>query len=67
LEYFWERDSATYEDLQGEGKPWSDPVTDSAVATAVTRFKNDIPQGFPWILGTKNRCVYKKSRQNPAT
>jgi hypothetical protein len=66
MEYFWERDFATYEDLQGDGKPWSDPVTDSAVATAVNRFKNDIPREFPWLLATKNRRVYKKSRENPA-
>lgn len=67
LKYFWERESAAYEDLQGLDKPWSDPVTDSAIATAVNRFNNDMPQGFPWALATKQRHVYRKSRQIPVT
>src|SRR5262249_7231754 len=66
LQYFWGRDSENYEDLFGFGKPWLDSVSDSAVATAVNRFNSDMPFGFPWILATKNRCVYKKPRQNPA-
>jgi hypothetical protein len=66
LKYFWEREAATYEDLQGLDKPWFDPVSDSAIATAVNRFNNDMPKGLPWVLATKNRWVYKKSRQNPA-
>src|SRR5262249_7906852 len=32
LDYFWNRDSSTYEDLQGPGLPWSDPVSDTAVS-----------------------------------
>jgi len=66
LEYFWARDSAIYEDLQGPGKPWLDPVTDSAVATAVNRFNNEMPAGFPWKLITKGRHVAKESGENPA-
>jgi hypothetical protein len=67
LNHFWTRDSAAYEDLQGLGMPWSDPVTDSAIATAVNRFNNEMPTGFPWKLTTKNRCVAKESRENPVT
>jgi hypothetical protein len=66
LQYFWLRDSATYEDLQGSDKPWPDPVNDSAVSTAVNRFNTDMPRGFRWKLVTKNRCVAKESRENPA-
>ena len=66
LQYFWDRESATYEDLQEPGRPWPDPVSDSAVATAVNRFKTDIPSGFPWKLVTKGRCVTKEFRENPA-
>jgi hypothetical protein len=65
LNYFWERDSATYEELQGPGKPWVDPVNDSTISTATGRFNNEMPPGFPWKLTTKNRCVTKESRQNP--
>jgi hypothetical protein len=66
LNYFWERDSSAYEDLQGPGKPWPDPVSDSAIATAVNRFNLAIPSDFQWMLATKNRYVYRQSRQNPA-
>jgi hypothetical protein len=66
LQFFWGRDSASFEDLCGPGKPWLDSVSDSAIATAVNRFNNDMPSRFPWMLATKNRCVYKQSRQNPA-
>jgi hypothetical protein len=66
LLYFWNRESATYEDLQGPGKPWPDPVTDSAVSTAANRFNTEMPSGFPWKLVTKGRCVARESRENPA-
>jgi hypothetical protein len=66
LQYFWRRNSASFEDLCGPDKPWLDSVSDSAIATAVNRFNNDMPSGFPWTLATKNRCVYRRSRQNPA-
>jgi len=66
LRFFWQRDSANYEDLQGHDKPWLDPVNDSTVVTAVTRFNNDMPDRFPWRLRTKNRTVYKESRENLA-
>jgi hypothetical protein len=66
LDYFWNRDSARFEDLQGAGMPWSDPVNDSTIGTAVNRFANALPPGFPWTLATKNRCVFKESRQNPS-
>jgi hypothetical protein len=66
LRFFWQRNWATYEELCGPDKPWLDSVSDSAIATAVNRFKNAMPDGFLWILATKDRCVYKQSRQNPA-
>lgn len=65
LHHFWRRNSAAYEDLQGPDLPWPDPVTDSAVATAVNRFNNDVPNDFPWKLATKERSVVKESRRNP--
>jgi hypothetical protein len=65
LKHFWNRDSATYEDLQGLDRPWLDPVDDSTVGTAVNRFNAQMPPGFPWKLITKNRCVAKESRENP--
>jgi hypothetical protein len=63
LSFFWQRNSAEYEDLCGQGleKPWPDPVTDPSIVTAVTRFNKDMPSGFPWKLRTKNRTVYKES------
>jgi hypothetical protein len=66
LKYFWAKNTATYEDLQGPGQPWPDPVSDSAVATAVNRFNVEIPAALPWKLTTKNRHVTKESRENPA-
>ena len=65
LEYFWRRDSANYEDLCGPDKPWLDSVGDSAIATAVNRFNSEMPFGFPWILATKNRRVYKNPARIP--
>jgi hypothetical protein len=51
LDYFWDRDSAAFEDLNGEGKPWGNPVSDSAICTAVARFNNEPwPSGFHWKL-----------------
>jgi hypothetical protein len=74
LAFFGDRQFATYEDLQGPlpsgpgepAKPWSDPVGDSAIATAVNRFNNEMPSALPWKLTTAGRCVCKESRENPA-
>jgi hypothetical protein len=65
LSYFWNRDSATFQELEGPGKPWPDPVSESAKMSAVTRFNNDLPAGFPWRLRTANFCVEKVLRENP--
>ncbi|HLN30750.1 MAG TPA: hypothetical protein VK395_23630 [Gemmataceae bacterium] len=62
LNYFWARDSASYEELQGPGKPWPDPVSESAIATAVNRFNNAMPNDFPWRLATKQYHVHKIPR-----
>jgi hypothetical protein len=62
LDYFWRRDSESFGNLQGPGLPWPDPVNDSAIATAVNRFNNALPAGFAWKLATKNRTVFKQSR-----
>jgi hypothetical protein len=74
LAFFWNRDSATYEELQGSTpsgpgepeKPWPDPVSDSAIATAINRFNTEMPAALSWRLTTQGRCVLKKSRENPA-
>lgn len=67
LAYFWNRSSATYEELQDFSSnspgvpetPWSTPVGDSAVASAVNRFNNEVPRELPWRLRTESRCVTK--------
>jgi len=64
--FFWNRDSATFQELVGPGKPWPDPVSESAKISAVNRFNNDLPSGFPWRLRTANFCVEKESQENPA-
>ena len=65
LDYFWTRPSATFQELQGPGKPWPDPVSESAIATAVNRFNTVEPADFPWRLATKAYWVFKESRENP--
>jgi hypothetical protein len=75
LAFFWDRQSATFEGLQappdtGPGepeKPWSEPVNDSAITSAVNRFNNEVPAALPWRLKTEGRCVCKESHENPAT
>jgi hypothetical protein len=67
LAFFWSRNEADYEHLVGQGMPWSDAVSDQAFATAVNRFNSEAPPGLPWRLATKDRRVFKKSRENPAT
>jgi hypothetical protein len=66
LDIFWLQDVAGYDDLQGAGRPWPDPVEDATIATAVTRFNNEMPLGFPWKLRTKNRHITKEFPENPA-
>jgi hypothetical protein len=62
LDYFWDRQRESFDDLIGKNKPWTDAVTDNAVSTALTRFKNDIPRWFPWFLRAANGYVYKEFR-----
>jgi hypothetical protein len=66
LSFFWDREAADYEDLQGQGMPWPDPVSDGAIATAINRFNSEVPAQLPWRLRTANRRVYKHFRENPA-
>ena len=63
LNYFWDRNSATYEELQGPGMPWQNDVEDPTIPTAVNRFNNEVPPALPWRLGTKGRTVYKEDRK----
>ena len=65
LNFFWERSSATFEELQGAGGPWPDPVRESAIASAINRFNTALPADFPWRLATKAYWVFKESRENP--
>jgi hypothetical protein len=61
LNYFWSRESASYEELQGQDRtPWLDGVTDSGIAAAVNRFNLVIPPALMWKLRTKDRTVYKE-------
>lgn len=60
LKFFWNRSSATFEELIGHGKPWKDAVTDNAFAVAATRFNSEMPRGFPWRLKTDGRCLLKE-------
>jgi hypothetical protein len=63
LEYFWTRDTASYTELQGEGKPWENPVTDSGISSAVNRFNNEPwPPDFPWRLRVAKGNVLKVPR-----
>jgi hypothetical protein len=69
LNYFWNHESATYEDLcegADPDKPWDRPVHDGTIASAVNRMNQTLPADFPWSLSTLNRCVEKQSRENPA-
>jgi hypothetical protein len=67
LEYFWTRTSETYDNLQGPTGIWQDCVTDSAIASAVNRFNNDMPAELPWKLTTHHHRVVKNSCEIPAT
>jgi hypothetical protein len=64
LDFFWNRDSATFAELQGQEKPWANPVADSTISTAILRFNNGVwPPDFPWKLATENRSVVKVPQQ----
>jgi hypothetical protein len=65
LNYFWQHDNATFENLYGPGKLWPDPVSDSAISSAINRFNTQMPAGLTWKLIIKNRIVSKESRENP--
>jgi hypothetical protein len=62
LNFFWNRDAATFDELSGPepGKIWPDPVQDSALTSAANRFQNAMPSGFPFKLRVKNRTLYRE-------
>src|SRR5262249_16336425 len=57
LQFMWDRDSATFDDLTGPGKPWPQrPSNDSAYSTTVNRLNIRLPSALPWKLGIQNYC-----------
>jgi hypothetical protein len=65
LVYFWQRQTAKYDELQGAESVWPDPISDGTVSTAVSRFNNEVPKQLPWRLKTGNRCVFKVYKESP--
>jgi hypothetical protein len=62
LKYFWDCDAASFDELQGPGKPWPNPVSVSTISTAINRFKNENwPHDFPWKLVCCDGKVKKMS------
>lgn len=60
LTFFWNRESATFQELTGPGKPWTEAVQDHAFSNAASNFNNDMPRGFPWRLRTGGRRMFKE-------
>ena len=62
LEFFWERESATFAELTGDGKPWSTAVSDGARRSAVNRFNLELRRvpDFTWTLHVSKTKVYKE-------
>lgn len=60
LTFFWSRESATFQELVGTGKPWTEAVEDHTFSNAASNFNNDLPLGFPWRLRTGGRRMFKE-------
>lgn len=60
LMFFWRRESATFEELVGHGKPWTEAVQDHAFSNSASNFNNAMPRGFPWRLRTGGRRMFKE-------
>jgi hypothetical protein len=64
LDYMWSRQRATFQELQGPEKPWEDPVTESAISTAVNRLNLHLPASLPWRLEIDGGCVVKRRTES---
>jgi hypothetical protein len=59
LEFMWDRDSASYDNLIGP--VFADPVEPQTIRSYANKLKNALPSGFPWRLSTNavNRQLTK--------
>lgn len=63
--FFWNRESAPFDELIGLEKIWEDPVDSGALSTAATRLKATASEiGLPWKLtvSSARRYVFKVPR-----
>jgi hypothetical protein len=63
LSYMWNREEATFQELQGPGRPWPDAVADSTISTTVNRLNAVLPRSLQRRLGIHNYCVIWRKSQ----